>query len=63
VGPRQRPRLAALSGSQPKAPGSAGGYLLTVPGGRHAVWTNEENEIVFGFLTRHGVLTESSHGK
>jgi hypothetical protein len=23
VGPRQRPRLAALSGSQPKAPGSA----------------------------------------
>jgi hypothetical protein len=27
VGPRQRPRLAALSGSQPKAPGSAGGYL------------------------------------
>jgi hypothetical protein len=27
-GPRQRPRLAALSGSQTKAPGSAGGYLL-----------------------------------
>ena len=27
MGPRQRPRLAALSGSQPKAPGSAGGYL------------------------------------
>jgi transposase-like protein len=27
-GPRQRPRLAASSGSQTKAPGSAGGYLL-----------------------------------
>ena len=27
-GPRQRPRTAALSGSQPKAPGSAGGYLF-----------------------------------
>ena len=28
-GPRQRPRLAASSGSQTKAPGSAGGYLLS----------------------------------
>src|SRR6266508_1235855 len=28
TGPRQRPRTAALSGSNPKAPGSAGGYLL-----------------------------------
>jgi hypothetical protein len=27
TGPRQRPRTAALSGSNPKAPGSAGGYL------------------------------------
>lgn len=27
-GPRQRPRIAALSGSQAKAPGFAGGYLL-----------------------------------
>ena len=27
-GPRQRPQPAALSGSQPKAPGFAGGYLL-----------------------------------
>jgi hypothetical protein len=29
TGPRQRPRTAALSGSNPKAPGSAGGYLLS----------------------------------
>src|SRR6266511_6392335 len=28
TGPHQRPRTAALSGSNPKAPGSAGGYLL-----------------------------------
>jgi hypothetical protein len=28
-GPRQRPRPAALSGSQTKAPGFAGGYLLS----------------------------------
>jgi hypothetical protein len=27
-GPHQRSRTAALSGSHPKAPGSAGGYLL-----------------------------------
>jgi len=31
-GPRQRPRLAASSGSQTKAPGSAGGYLLALIG-------------------------------
>ena len=29
-GPRQRPRAAALSGSHPKAPGFAGGYLLAL---------------------------------
>ena len=34
-GPRQRPRLAASSGSQTKAPGSAGGYLLVGPGSIH----------------------------
>ena len=28
MGPPQRPHSAALSGSLPKAPGSAGGYLL-----------------------------------
>jgi hypothetical protein len=31
AGPRQRPRLAALSSSQTKAPGFAGGYLLVNP--------------------------------
>ena len=28
TGPRKRPPRAALSGSNPKAPGKAGGYLL-----------------------------------
>ena len=40
MGPRQRPRLAALSGSQLKAPGSAGGYLLSaMKSGRSTVPT------------------------
>jgi hypothetical protein len=41
-GPHQRSRAAALSGSHPKAPGSAGGYLLDQAGtmvkpGRQAI--------------------------
>jgi len=35
LGARQRPPIAALSGSQHKAPGFAGGYLLDVPHSAH----------------------------
>ena len=41
MGPRQRPRLAALSGSQPKAPGSAGGLTDRAVGslGHWVIWS------------------------
>jgi hypothetical protein len=43
TGPLQRPRTAALSGSNPKAPGSAGGYLT-------GIWQHPNGQVADDWL-------------